>query len=201
MMMMMMMSIKFRYPPVLQARVPAPANHAFSHSATLESSTTLAPRLDRLLLGVQPPPPAQAPTLTGSMASARPPAPLTPPPQPPQPQQPQLQQLPQPQQQQPLLLPQLQPRRPPPAAPRAPSPPWTATPASATPSASTSAAPSPAPAPQPQPQQQPQPRQPQQQLRRPAQCRLDPLQDSPVFSHSHTAEPLSQAVLSGFMVE
>merc|ERR1719266_3223859 len=161
-------------------------------SATLGSSTMLAPQLDRLLPGVLPPQPAQAPTLTGSMASAHPLAPQTPPPQ----RQPQLQQ---PQQPPPLLLPQLQPRRHPPAAPRAPSPPLTATPASATPSGSMSAAPTPAPAPQPQQQQQPQ--QLQQQLRQPAQCPLDLQLDSLVSSRSHMVEPHSQAVLSGCMVE
>merc|ERR1712226_1158354 len=100
-------------------------------SATSAWSTTLAPLLDKPRPGAQRPPLAQAPTLTGSMVSARPPAHRTRPPQPPQPpQQPQ----PQPQQ-----LPQQPQRRPRPAALQAHSPPSTATPASATPSDSTSA--------------------------------------------------------------
>merc|ERR1712061_62451 len=125
--------------PAQQALVPVPANPVSSRSATLGSSTTLAPPLDKPRPGAQLPPLALAPTLTGSMVSAHPPAPRTRPPQPPQP-QPHPQQLPQ--QPQPLrrLLPQLQ-RRPRPAALQAHSPPSTATPASATPSDSTSAAP------------------------------------------------------------
>merc|ERR1712203_1245058 len=154
--------------PAQQALVPVPANPASSRSATSGLSTTLAPPLDKPRPGAQLPPLALAPTLTGSMVFARPPAHRTRPPQPPQPpQQPQPQPQQLPQQPQPLrrLLPQLQ-RRPRPAALQAHSPPSTATPASATPSDSTSAAPSPAPAPhrQPQqPQQQPQ-LQPQQLL-------------------------------------
>merc|ERR1712107_979699 len=70
-----------------------PASHASSRSATLGSSTTLAPPLDRVLPGARLPPPAQAPTSTGSMDSARQPARLTPPQPPPLPQPP-----PQPQQ-------------------------------------------------------------------------------------------------------
>merc|ERR1712130_1059190 len=111
-----------RCPPAPQARVLVPASLASSRSATLGSSTTLAPPLDRVLPGALLLPLVQAPALMGSMDSARQPAHLTqpqqpPPPQPPQPQRP-LQQQPQP----PVpLLPQLQPRRPP-AAPRAPSP-------------------------------------------------------------------------------
>merc|ERR1712186_247161 len=150
--------------------------------------------------GAQLPPLAQAPTLTGSMVSARPPAHRTPPPQPPQPpQQPQQpQQLPQ--QPQPLrrLLPQLQ-RRPRPAALQAHSPPSTATPASATPSDSTSAAPSPAPAPRRQPQQRQQQRQQQpQQLLQPVRWTPDLQPASLVSFPSHTAAPPSQAVPSGF---
>merc|ERR1712062_668278 len=81
--------------PAQQALVPAPANPASSRSATSGLSTTLAPPLDKPRPGAQLPPQAQAPTLTGSMVSARPPAHRTRPPQPPQPpQQPQ----PQPQQ-------------------------------------------------------------------------------------------------------
>merc|ERR1712186_47232 len=172
--------------PAQQALVPVPANPASSRSATSGSSTTLAPPLDRPRPGAQRPPLAQAPTLTGSMVSARPPAHRTRPPQPPQPQ--------------PLrrLLPQLQ-RRPRPAALQAHSPPSTATPASATPSYSTSAAPSPAPAPHRQPQQ----RQQRQQQRQPQQL-LQPVRWTPdlqpaslVSFPSHTAAPHSQAVPSG----
>merc|ERR1712130_253957 len=192
-----------RCPPAPQARVLVPASLASSRSATLGSSTTLAPPLDRVLPGALLLPLVQAPALMGSMDSARQPAHLTqpqqpPPPQPPQPQRP-LQQQPQP----PVpLLPQLQPRRPP-AAPRAPSPQSTATPASATPSGNTFAAPSPALAPrqpQPQPQQQP-PQQPPQRLPQPAQWPPDLQSDSLVSSPSLMAAPPSQAVLSGCMVE
>merc|ERR1712061_132278 len=118
--------------PAQQALVPVPANPASSRSATSGLSTTLAPPLDKPRPGAQLPPLALAPTLTGSMVFARPPAHRTRPPQPPQP----------PQQPQPLrrLLPQLQ-RRPRQAALQAHSPPSTATPAFATPSDSTSAAP------------------------------------------------------------
>merc|ERR1712038_1988809 len=190
--------------PAQQALVPVPANPASSRSATSGLSTTLAPPLDKPRPGAQLPPLAQAPTLTGSMVSARPPAHRppahrTPPPQPPQPpQQPQPQQLPQ--QPQPLrrLLPQLQ-RRPRPAALQAHSPLSTATPASATPSDSTSAAPSPAPAPHRQPQQ----RQQRQQQRQPQQL-LQPVRWTPdlqpaslVSFPSHTAAPPSRAVPSG----
>merc|ERR1712038_184940 len=185
--------------PAQQALVPAPANPASSRSATLGSSTTLAPPLDKPRPGAQLPPLAQAPTLTGSMVSARPPAHRTPPPQPPQPpQQPQPQQLPQ--QPQPLrrLLPQLQ-RRPRPAALQAHSPLSTATPASATPSDSTSAAPSPAPAPHRQPQQrQRQPQQQPQQLLQPVRWTPDLQPASLVSFPSHTAAPPSRAVPSGF---
>merc|ERR1711953_780902 len=66
----------------------------------------LAPPLDKPRPGAQLPPLAQAPTLTGSMVSARPPAHRTPPPQPPQPPQ-----QPQPQPQQPQQQPQLQPQQ------------------------------------------------------------------------------------------
>merc|ERR1711953_1503279 len=153
----------------------------------------LAPPLDKPRPGAQLPPLAQAPTLTGSMVSARPPAHRTPPPQPPQPPQ-------QPQQPQPLrrLLPQLQ-RRPRPAALQAHSPPSTATPASATPSDSTSAAPSPAPAPHRQPQQRQQQRQQQpQQLLQPVRWTPDLQPASLVSFPSHTAAPHSRAVPSGF---
>merc|ERR1712172_29823 len=138
------------------------------------SSTTLAPPSANLLPGALLPPPAQAPTLTGSMDSVRPPAHPTPHQRPPPPR---LQQQPRPRQQQPQpqfpLLPQLQPRRPP-AAPRAPSPRSTATPASATPSGSTFAAPSPARELPAQPRrQQPQPPPPPQRLLQHAQSPLD----------------------------
>merc|ERR1711953_1607990 len=161
----------------------------------------LAPPLDKPRPGAQLPPLAQAPTLTGSMVSARPPAHRTPPPQPPQPpQQPQPQPQQLPQQPQPLrrLLPQLQPR-PRPAALQAHSPPSTATPASATPSDSTSAAPSPAPAPHRQPQQRQRQRQQQpQQLLQPVRWTPDLQPDSLVSFPSHTAAPPSQTVPSGF---
>merc|ERR1712130_590822 len=188
-----------RCPPAPQARVLVPASLASSRSATLGSSTTLAPPLDRVLPGALLLPLVQAPTLMGSIDSARQPAHLTqpqqpPPPQPPQPQRP-LQQQPQP----PVpLLPQLQPRRPP-AAPRAPSPRSTATPASATPSGNTFAAPSPARAQPAQPRrQQPQPPPPQRLLQH-AQCPLDLQPDRIVCSPSHMEAPHSQAVLSGYM--
>merc|ERR1712018_331362 len=180
-----------RCQPAPPARVLVPASHASSRSGTLGSSTTLAPPLDRVLPGAPLPPPAQAPTLMGSMDSARQPAHPTQPQQPPPPQ---------PQQQpQPLvpLLPQLQPRRPP-AAPRAPSPRSTATPASATPSGSTFAAPSPAQELPAQPRrQQPRPPPPPQRLLQHAQSPLDLQLDRIVCSPSHMEAPHSQAVLSG----
>merc|ERR1719336_2264976 len=113
------------------------------------------------------------------MASARPPAPQTPPPAPPPP------------------PPQLQPRCPQ-AAPPARSRRWTATPACATPTASTSAAPSPARVAQARQQQQqrlPQLPQPPQL----AQCPPGLLQASPVFSPSPMEAPPSQAAQNGFM--
>merc|ERR1712130_639766 len=90
-----------RCPPVPPARVLVPASLACSPSGTLGSSTTLAPPLDRVLPGALLLPLVQAPTLMGSMDSARQPAHPTqpqqpPPPQPPPP-QPQPQQQPQPQ--------------------------------------------------------------------------------------------------------
>merc|ERR1712130_27042 len=189
-----------RCPPAPQARVLVPASLACSPSGTLGSSTTLAPPLDRVLPGALLLPLVQAPTLMGSMDSARQPAHPTQPQQPPPPQPPPPQPQPQQQPQPPVpLLPQLQPRRPP-AAPRAPSPRSTATPASATPSGGTFAAPSPAPAPQ-QPQQPQQPPQPPQRLPQPAQWPPDLQSDSLVSSPSLTAAPPSQAVLSGCMVE
>merc|ERR1712130_440623 len=188
-----------RCPPVPPARVLVPASLACSPSGTLGSSTTLAPPLDRVLPGALLLPLVQAPTLMGSMDSARQHAHPTQPQQPPPPQpppQPQPQQQPQP----PVpLLPQLQPRRPP-AAPRAPSPRPTATPASATPSGSTFAAPSPARAQPAQPRrQQPQPPQPPQRLLQHAQFPLDLQPDRIVCSPSHMEAPHSQAVLSGYM--
>merc|ERR1719336_489558 len=115
------------------------------------------------------------------MASARPPAPQTPPPAPPPP------------------PPQLQPRCPQ-AAPPARSRRWTATPASAIPTASTSAVPYPAQAAPAQRQQRQQQQLPQ--LRRPpqrAQCPPDLLQASPVSSPSPMEAPPSQAAQNGFM--
>merc|ERR1712172_97310 len=86
---------------------PCPAALASSRSSTTGRPTSSAPTQTRLLPGAPLPPPAQAPTLTGSMDSVRPPAHPTPHQRPPPPQFP--------------LLPQPQPRRLP-AAPRAPSP-------------------------------------------------------------------------------
>ena len=48
---------KFRCRPAPQAQARVLVNLASSRSATLGSSTTLAPQLDRLLPGVQPPQP------------------------------------------------------------------------------------------------------------------------------------------------
>merc|ERR1712130_1086993 len=177
-----------RCPPAPQARVLVPASLASSRSATLGSSTTLAPPLDRVLPDALLLPLVQAPTLMGSMDSARQPAHLTQPQQPPPPQPPQPQPQPQQQPQPPVpLLPQLQPRRPP-AAPRAPSPRSTAPPASATPSGSTFAAPSPARA-QPAQPQRPQPQPPPQRLLQHAQCPLDLQPDRIVCSPSHMEAP------------
>merc|ERR1719150_1685987 len=138
------------------------------------------------------------------MVSVRPPAPQTPLPASPPPPAPPPPPPPPPQQQQlPLppchLRPQLQPRCLQ-AAPPARSQRWTATPACATPTASTSAAPSPARAAQarPQQQQQQQQQQPQQPPQR-AQCPQDLLQASPAFSPSPMEAPPSQAALNGFM--
>merc|ERR1712130_929610 len=74
-----------RCPPVPPARVLVPASLACSPSGTLGSSTTLAPPLDRVLPGALLLPLVQAPTLMGSMDSARQPAHLTQPQQPPPP--------------------------------------------------------------------------------------------------------------------
>merc|ERR1711936_252351 len=169
---------RFRCPRAPPPLVLVLASRVSSPSDTLASSTQLVLLLERQHPGAPRRPQMLAPILTENMVSARPPAPQTPPPAPAPPPPPQ-----------PPQPPQLQPRCPQ-AAPPARSRRWTATPACATPTASTSAAPSPARA--ARAQQRPQP--PQR-----AQCPQDLLQASPASSPSPMEAPPSQAAQNGFM--